>query len=60
MDGRNAAYQGVGRAFWFLSRDEHDAMIEHLNTRIPHSGTKGKRRRIRWSYVASRRPEPEQ
>ncbi|MCH8241642.1 MAG: DUF1702 family protein [Planctomycetes bacterium] len=28
--GRNAAYQGVGRAFWFLYRDEHNAMIRHM------------------------------
>ena len=54
--GRNAAYQGVGSAFWFLYRDEHDAMIHHRNARIPHRGTKANRRRIRWSYVASRRP----
>ncbi len=26
---RSAAYQGVGRAFYFLFMDDHDALIEH-------------------------------
>lgn len=32
LDGysRHTAYQGVGRAFWFLYRDDREAMIHHM------------------------------
>ncbi|MCP4593695.1 MAG: DUF1702 family protein [bacterium] len=29
--GTNAAYQGLGRAFWFLFMDDHAALIEHIS-----------------------------
>jgi len=39
LDGysRRAAYQGVGRAFWFLYRDDREAMIHHMTQLGEHA-----------------------
>jgi hypothetical protein len=34
---RNAAYQGVGRAFWFLYMDRPDVLIERIRTLGDHA-----------------------
>ncbi len=34
---RNAAYQGVGRSFWFLFMGDHDALIEHIGRLGAHA-----------------------
>jgi len=34
---RNVAYQGVGRAFWFLFMGDHDALIEHIRRLGPYA-----------------------